>query len=162
MSHSTLTVSSVLAVSLGLAAPAFAQMNPRGEAKLALSGKPIVVEYGRPSLKGRDMLGQAAVGQEWRMGADSATTLKTPVTLRLGSTDVPPGEYVLKAKKVSDTDWVLKLERDGKAAAEVPLQASRLDKSVEMFTIDLAEEQGQGVFRMSWGNLALAARFTAK
>lgn len=162
MSHRALTLSAVLAVSLGLAAPAFAQMNPRGEAKVILSGKPIVVEYGRPSLKGRDMLGQAAVGQEWRMGADSATTLKTPVTLRFGSTDVPPGEYVLKAKKVSDTDWVLKLERDGKAAAEVTLQASPLDKSVEIFTIDLAEEQGQGVFRMSWGNLALAARFTAK
>ena len=45
--------------------------------------------------------------------------------------------------------------------AEVPLQASPLDKSVEMFTIELAEEQGQAVFRMSWGNRALAARFTA-
>ena len=96
------------------------------------------------------------------MGADNATTLKTPVSLSFGSTQVPPGEYVLRAKKVSDTGWVLKLERDGKAAAEVPLQASPLDKSVEIFTIDLAEEQGQGVFRMSWGNLALAAPFTAK
>jgi DUF2911 family protein len=162
MRHRALTLSSVLAFSLGLAAAATAQTNPRGEAKATLAGKPIVVDYGRPSLKGRDMLGQAAVGQEWRMGADDATTLKTPVILRFGSTDVPPGEYVLRAKKVSDTDWVLKLERDGKAAAEVPLQASKLDKSVEIFTIELAEEQGQGVFRMSWGNLALAARFTAK
>ncbi len=82
--------------------------------------------------------------------------------LTFGTTQVPAGEYVLKARKVSDIDWVLKLERDGKAAAEVPLQASTLDKSVEVFTIDLAEEQGQGVFRMSWGNWALAARFTAK
>ena len=162
MRHPVLSVSSVLAVSLGLATAASAQMNPRGEAKLTLGGKPIVVEYGRPSLKGRDMLGKAAVGDEWRMGADSATTLKTPVALRFGSTDVPAGDYVLKAKKVSDTDWVLKLERDGKAAAEVPLTGRPLDTSVEVFTIDLAEEQGQGVFRMSWGNLALATRFTAK
>jgi len=161
MRHRALTPS-VLAVSLGLAAAATAQMNPRGEAKVTLAGKPIVVDYGRPSLKGRDMLGQAAVGDEWRMGADAATTLKTPVTLSFGSTNVPPGDYVLRAKKVSDTDWVLKLERDGKAAAEVPLTASPLDKSVEVFTIDLAEEKGQGVFRMSWGNLALAAPFTAR
>lgn len=96
------------------------------------------------------------------MGADAPTTLDTPVSLSFGSTRVPPGQYVLRAKKVSDKDWVLKLERDGKAAAEVPLQRSPLDKSVEIFTIDLAEEQGQGVFRMSWGNLALATRFTAK
>jgi hypothetical protein len=162
MRHRAVIVSSVLALSCGFGAAANAQMNPRGEATVTLAGKPIVVEYGRPSLKGRDMLGQAAVGDEWRMGADGATTLDTPVTLMVGSTLVAPGKYILRAKKLGEKEWVLKLMRDGKAAAEVPLQATALDKSVEAFTIDLAEEQGQGVFRMSWGTLALAARFTAK
>lgn len=160
--HRALAVPSVLALALGLASSAAAQMNPRGEARVTLAGKPIVVDYGRPSLKGRDMLGKAEVGQEWRMGADGATTLETPVSLSFGTTPVPAGEYVLRARKVSDTDWVLKLERDGKAAAEVPLKASTLEKSVELFTIDLSEEEGQGVFRMSWGTRALEARFTAK
>ena len=137
-------------------------MNPRGEARVTLAGQSIVVDYGRPALKGRDMLGKAEVGQEWRMGADSATTLKTPVTLTFGSTVVAPGEYVLKAKKVSATDWMLKLEKDGKAAAEIPLLAAPLDASAELFTIDLAEEKGEGVFRMSWGNRVLSTRFTAK
>jgi hypothetical protein len=137
-------------------------MNPRGEARVTLAGKEIVIDYGRPALKGRDMLGKAEVGQEWRMGADSATTLKTPVTLRFGSTEVAPGDYVLKAKKLSDTDWQLKVEKDAKAVAEVPLVASPIEKSVELFTIDLTEEKGQGLFRMSWGNRALSARFTAK
>jgi hypothetical protein len=155
-------VSHVLAVTLGLTAAATAHSAPRGEAKVTLAGKPIVVDYGRPSLKGRDMLGQAVVGQEWRMGADSATTLKTPAGLSFGSTRVPAGEYVLRAKKVSATDWVLLLKRGEEAAAEVPLKASPLDKSVEIFTIDLSEEQGQGVFRMSWGTLALSTRFAVK
>jgi hypothetical protein len=162
MRHRAIILSSVLAAGLGLAPAATAQMNPRGEAKVTLAGKPIVVDYGRPSLKGRDMLGKAAVGDEWRMGADSATTLKTPVSLSFGSTVVPPGDYVLKAKKVSGTEWSLKFEADGKPTIEVPLKSSPLDKSVEVFTIDLAEEKGQGVFRMSWGTLALAAPFTAK
>jgi hypothetical protein len=162
MSHRALTLASVLAVGLGITPTATAQMNPRGEAKVTLAGKPIAVEYGRPSLKGRDMLGQAKVGDEWRMGADSATTLKTPVTLRFGRVEVAPGEYVLKAKKLSDTEWALKLEREGKAALEVPLQASTAAKSVEDFTIELADEKGQGVFRMSWGTLALSAPFTTK
>ena len=152
----------VLAVTLGLTAAATAHSAPRGEAKVTLAGKPIVVDYGRPSLNGRDMLGKAEVGQEWRMGADAPTTLDTPVSLGFGGAPVPPGKYVLRAKKVSEKDWALKLERDGKTAAEVPLQSSPLDKSVEVFTIDLAEEKGQGVFRMSWGNVALATRFTAK
>jgi hypothetical protein len=162
MRHRAIAVCSVLAVSLGLAAAARAQMNPRGEARVTLAGKAIVVDYGRPSLKGRDMLGKAAIGDEWRMGADDPTTLTAPVTLRFGTTVVPPGEYVLRAKKLSDTDWVLKLQKDGKAAAEVPLAASALDTSVELFTIELFEEKGEGVFRMSWGTKALAARFTAK
>jgi hypothetical protein len=162
MRHRALILSSLLAVAAGPATTATAQMNPRGEAKATLAGKAIVVDYGRPSLKGRDMLGQATVGQEWRMGADSATTLDTAASLSFGSATVPPGKYVLRAKKVADAEWLLLLQRDGKTAAEVPLQARPLDKSVEMFTIDLAEEQGQGVFRMSWGNQALAARFTAR
>lgn len=160
--HRALIVPSVLVLAVGLASSAAAQINPRGEAKVTLAGKPIVVDYGRPSLKGRDMLGKAEVGQEWRMGADAATTLKTPVGLSFGTTQVPAGDYVLRARKTSDTDWMLLLERDGKPAAEVPLQASALDTSVEVFTIDLAEEKGQGVFRMSWGNRALTTRFTAK
>lgn len=160
--HRLLVRSSAVAFSLSLAASASAQMNPRGEARVTLAGKEIVIDYGRPALKGRDMLGKAEVGQEWRMGADSATTLKTPVTLRFGSTEVAPGDYVLKANKVSETDWQLKLEKDGKAVAEVLLLASPVEKSIELFTIDLTEEKGQGLFRMSWGNRALSARFTAK
>ncbi|HVR69723.1 MAG TPA: DUF2911 domain-containing protein [Vicinamibacteria bacterium] len=162
MRQSALTLTSAVALTIGFAAGAAAQANPRGEASVTLAGKTIAVEYGRPSLKGRDMLGQAAVGQEWRMGADSATTLKTAATLGFGAAQVPPGDYVLRARKVSDTDWRLKVEKDEKAVAEIPLQPSTLDKSVEVFTIDLAEEGSQGVFRMSWGDRALAARFTAK
>lgn len=162
MRHPAFIFSSVLAAGLGLAPAAAAQMNPRGEVRVTLAGKPIVVDYGRPSLKGRDMLGKAEVGQEWRMGADGATTLDTPVTLTFGSTVVPPGEYVLRAKKVTATDWTLLVQKDGATTAEVPLVASPLDASVELFTIDLAEEEGQGMFRMSWGNRALSTRFTAK
>ena len=162
MRHRALTVPSVLVLTLAGAAHAAAQANPRGEDKVTLGGKTVSVDYGRPSLKGRDMLGKAAVGQEWRMGADTATTLNTTATLDFGSAQVPPGDYVLKARKVSDTDWVLKFEKDGKAAAEVPLKAATASQSVEMFTIDLAEESGKGVFRMSWGDRVLSAPFTAK
>jgi len=162
MRRTAAVLSSLLAVSLGVACSASAQDSTRGKAALTLAGKAIVVDYGRPSLKGRDMLGKAAVGDEWRMGANSPTTLETPVGLAFGATQVAPGTYVLRAKKVSATAWTLKLVRDGKDAAEVPLETSPLDKSVETFTIDLTEQQGQGVFRMTWGTLALSTRFSAK
>ena len=163
MLRRALMVSSVLGFAAAASVPdAAAQMNPRGETRVTLAGKSIVVDYGRPALKGRDMLGRAEVGQDWRMGADSPTTLKTPVALTFGTTVVAPGDYVMKARKVSDTDWVLKLERDEKTVAEIPLQSKTLPDSVELFTIDLAEEKGKGVFRMSWGTRELSAPFTAK
>ena len=155
-------LSSVLGLAALSAPHAAAQMNPRGETRVTLAGKSIVVDYGRPALKGRDMLGRAEDGQDWRMGADSPTTLKTPVALSFGTTVVAPGDYVLKARKVSDTDWVLKLEQDDKTVAEVPLQSKALPADVELFTIDLAEDKGKGLFRMSWGKRELSAPFTAK
>jgi len=162
MRHRAVILSSLLAAAVGFAPAAHAQNNPRGEAKVTLAGKPIVVEYGRPSLKGRDMLGQAKVGDEWRMGADSATTLDTPASLSFGPFPVAPGKYILRAKKLSDTEWALRLISDGKTVAEVPLKSTPLEKSVEVFTIELVDEKGEGVLRLSWGNLALATHFTAK
>jgi DUF2911 family protein len=164
MFHRVLAAASVLPLSLALASPAGAQMamNPRGDSKVTIGGKTIAVEYGRPSLKGRDMLGKAAVGQEWRMGADGATTFKTAATLGFGTVTVPPGDYVLRARKVSDNEWTLLFDQNEKVVAEVPLAASPVASSVEMFTIDLLEQKGQGTFKMTWGDRALAANFTAK
>jgi hypothetical protein len=152
----------ILAAGLLAAAPVFAQ-NPRGEAKATVAGKAVQIEYGRPSLKRRDMLGQAQVGQAWRLGADSPTSLKTDADLAFGAVAVPKGEYVLRATKVADDQWQLNVEgKDGKKVADVPLASSKLDASVEQFTIDLAGEKDKGQLQLRWGTTALAASFTAK
>ena len=151
----------LLAAAVVVAAPAFAQ-NPRGEAKASVAGKTVAIDYGRPSLKGRDMLGQAQVGQDWRMGADAATTLTTEADLTFGRIQVPKGTYTLKARKTAADQWSLTFWRGDKLVAEVPLEGTKLPESVEVFTINLTEEKGQGVFRLSWGDRALAARFSAK
>jgi len=145
------------------AAPVWAQNNPRGEAKLTLGGKAIAIDYGRPSLKGRDMLGQAPVGQPWRMGADRATTLKTEADLAFGATAVPKGEYVLTATKLDADKWQLNVaDKQQAKVAEIPLAASKLEESVETFTIELTGEQGQGTLSLTWGDTALKASFSAK
>ena len=147
-----------------LAAPVFAQGNPRGEATATVAGKAVSIEYGRPSLKGRDMLGQAQVGQAWRMGADAATSLKTDADLAFGAVSVPKGEYILTATKVAAAEWHLNVlaKADRAKVAEVPLALSTLPQSVEMFTVALKGEKDKGDFEMHWGTTALKASFTGK
>jgi hypothetical protein len=151
------------ALAVVVAGPAFAQ-NPRGEAKALVAGKAVSIEYGRPSLKGRDMLGQAQVGQAWRMGADTATSLKTDADLKFGSVAVPKGEYLLTATKVAADQWHLNVlsKADRSKVADVPLAQAKADASAEMFTVDLKGEQDKGELRMQWGTTALKADFTAK
>jgi len=153
------------ALAVVVAGPAFAQGNPRGEAKAMVAGKTVSIDYGRPSLKGRDMLGQAQIGQAWRMGADTATGLKTDADLSFGTVAVPKGEYILTATKVAADQWhlnVLDKADRAKVVAEIPLAPAKLDSSVEMFTIALQGEKDKGTFEMQWGTTALKAAFTGK
>ena len=152
------------ALAVVVAGPAFAQGNPRGEAKAMVAGKAVSIDYGRPSLKGRDMLAQAQVGQAWRMGADAPTALKTDADLSFGSVAVPKGEYVLTATKIAADQWHLNVlsKADRSKVADIPLTPAKLDSSVEMFTIVLTGEKDRGTFEMHWGTTALKASFTGK
>ena len=152
------------ALAVMVAGPAFAQGNPRGEAKAMVAGKAVSIDYGRPSLKGRDMLGQAQIGQAWRMGADTATGLKTDADLSFGAVAVPKGEYILTATKVAADQWHLNVlsKADRSKVADIPLTQGKLDASVEMFTIALKGEKDKGEFEMHWGTTALKAPFTGK
>ncbi len=141
---------------------ALAQGNPRGEAKVALGGKSVTIDYGRPSLKGRDMIAQAPVGMTWRMGADAATTLKTEADLMFGDQKVAAGSYRLSAKRVAEDQWHLLVSADQDPVAEVPLTLATLDEPVEMLTIELTEKDGTGHFALMWGKSALKATFTTK
>jgi len=152
------------ALAVMVAGPAFAQGNARGEAKAMVAGKAVSIDYGRPSLKGRDMLGQAQIGQAWRMGADAATTLKTDADLAFGAASVPKGEYVLTATKIAADQWHLNVlaKADRAKVAEIPLAQGKLDASVEEFTIALKGEKDKGELELHWGTTALKAAFTGK
>lgn len=145
--------------------PIFAHAVPRGEAKATLAGKAISIEYGRPSLQGRDALSLATVGEPWRMGADAATTLTTAADLDFSGVAVPKGSYILTATKDDKGAWTLNVrdKADRKnVIANVPLVSAALTESVELLTIDLKGEKDKGSFTMSWGTGAFSASFTGK
>lgn len=151
-----------LAVTL-IATVAVAQ-EQRGEAKATVAGKKVAVEYGRPVLAGRDMLGQAKAGVPWRMGSGSPTSLKTDADLTFGSVALPKGSYILTAVKDDKSDWTLiATNPDSKAkVAEVPLKSTTLKEPVEQFTIEVTGKGNAGEFSMMWGATKMATSFTAK
>jgi hypothetical protein len=157
-----------LAVLALISTPVFAFQEPpdgRGEAKATLGGHKLEIEYGRPSLKGRDMLAQAPVGFQWRMGSNDATRLATAADLMFGSVSVPAGKYTLKATRTGEETWSLNVLNDSVSVADVPLTKATLSKSVETFTIKLtpdAQDKKAGVLELEWGTTALRAPFKVK
>lgn len=56
----------------------------------------MIVDYGQPHARGRTVFGELVPYDEvWRLGANWATTLMLDVPMRIGSLDVPRGEYTL-------------------------------------------------------------------
>jgi hypothetical protein len=152
-----------------LATVGFAQDGNRGTTDTTIKGKKVSIDYGRPQLKGRDMLGKATPGTVWRFGMNQATHIETTGELDINGTKVPAGKYTLWAKKVSDTDWVLGFHpktgvwgvpvlKEG-YVAELPLKASTAKDSVEAFTIALADNKGKANLKVSWGTLVLSGDF---
>ena len=158
----------LLLAALTLSVPAPAQSD-RGMAQLDTAKGSIVVDYGRPQLKGRDPLTWQKDGSYWRMGMNAMTTLSTPVDLMFGDVKVPKGKYGLSLLRVSSDryDLVFNSETSGMGmshdkatdVASVPLKKESIPDSVETFTIELKGGANAGVFAMTWGTTRLAADF---
>jgi len=142
---------------LGISSIAAAQMNPRGKAALVESG--ITIDYGRPSAKGRDVMGMIQPGSSWRMGADAATTLATEKDLQVGTTRVARGSYTLSASFIEKEKWNLVLSKDGAAVAEVPGRFEKDQPLVEQMTIELRGQGNQVSLVLTWGTYRLTADF---
>jgi hypothetical protein len=154
--------------------PAWAQRNPRATSKLELAGKFVMIEYGRPSLKGRDMLSMAEPGRVWRMGADKSTTITSDAKLVFDKATIPEGTYSLWLKKIGDMSFELVFNKKSGQwgtqyesiddLASVPMSFSERTENVEVFTINLKKgaKSNAGEFELLWGRSVLKAPFTVK
>jgi hypothetical protein len=145
--------------------------SPHVRTDWAIDGANISVEYGRPSLKGR-VPGESVEpmeGQEWRIGADEATTLKTDKPLRFGTLAVPAGTYTLYAIPVKG-QWRLIVSKEvgqwgipypsGKDLGRVPMTMSKPAKPVEQLTISIDDTPAGGTLRIEWGTTAASVSFS--
>jgi hypothetical protein len=175
MKKSLVGMLSILMVAC-FAVVAVAQSNPRGTSSLAINGKSVSVEYGRPSLKGRttdELLGGLKPGGVWRLGADTSTTFKTGTDLAFGDVTVPAGEYSIWMQRQDENSWKLLFDKQhgqwgepeadpAKCFASAPLKISKPAKSVDMVTLTLRKAGSGGTLTIQWGTLEATASFTAK
>ncbi len=144
-------------------------MNPRGfesrpspldSLSFDVGGQTVKICYGRPSARGRTMIGGESVpyGELWRTGANEPTMIHTPVSLSIAGIEIAPGSYSLYTVPGED-GWELIVNRsisqwghESRYTEEVRAQevgrarvsSHRLDDHVETFTIR-AEPTSNGV-----------------
>lgn len=169
MYRTVFAIASILTLALpglGLA------QNPRGKAEMSLAGKKVSIEYGRPSLKGRDLLAEAPAGTVWRTGADQSTTFTSEADLSINGTTVPKGSYSLFTKRVDDKNWSLVFNKQtgqwgtehdaSQDFATAPLKWGQKASGPEMFTIELSSMGSKGEVRLLWGKQELTAPIEVK
>jgi len=119
--------------------------SPPGTAEVTLKGSKITIDYSRPSMKGRKIVGELLpYGKVWRTGANEATTLTTETALNIGGTNVPAGKYTLYTLP-SEGTWKLIINKqtgqwgtvydESQDLARVDLKKSEIQSPVEQFTI---------------------------
>jgi hypothetical protein len=158
-------------------------LSPRDSVQIRFNGKParqngpsetggrIFIDYGRPSMRGRVIMGGLVpYNKWWRTGANEATSFITDMDLRLGDTVVPKGAYTLYTLP-SAKEWKLMINRQtgqwgtvydpSLDLVRLPMKKRTLKAPVEKFTI-LLERSGprSGVLRMRWERTEVYVPFT--
>ena len=143
-----------------------AQEANRGSAKATINGAHISIDYGRPALRGRDMLAQIKPGDLWRIGSGAPTTLESDKELNFGGTIVPKGKHILLAHLIEPGKWTLVFSsksafdyEPSAKIAEVPVTLEDTSDSAELVTITIAGKDGAGVLEIAWGKMRLSASF---
>ena len=167
---------SLIAVLLGMcvAEHATAQqplLSPRDSVQVRFNGKRIFIDYGRPSMRGRVIMGGLVpYNRWWRTGANEATSFVTDVDIRIGDTVVPRGAYTLYTLP-SAQQWKLMVNKQtgqwgtvydpNLDLVRIPFKRRPLKNPVEKFTISL-ERTGTrtGMLRMNWERTELWVPFT--
>ncbi|HEX6040158.1 DUF2911 domain-containing protein [Longimicrobium sp.] len=133
--------------------------SPRDTAEMAFAGERIYVDYGRPYMRGRTIMGGLVpYGRVWRTGANAATTFVTPRDVRIGETLVPAGTYTLYTLP-GEQAWQLIVNKQtgqwgtqydpAQDLTRIPMKVERTAAPVEQFTISLVP--GTGLV-MEWEN----------
>ena len=149
------------------------QLSPRDTVDATIAGATIVVDYGRPRKRGREIFGGIVpFDQVWRTGANAATGITTDRELVMNGTVIPAGSYTLWTLPTRTGTTLILNRQTGQWGtdydpaqdfARVRLTGRQLDTPVEEFTIAV-EPVGDrnGRIRFAWDATEWEARFAVR
>lgn len=137
--------------------------SPLDSVEVRLGDDTALLCYGRPSARGRAMVGgQDPFGLPWRLGANEPTTLHLPFPATIGTVDVPAGSYSLYAIPQdgpwtivvnSNTNrWGIPLSPDVRRSdvGSFTVETSTLDEHVETMTFRFEGGGSSGALVYLW------------
>lgn len=143
---------------------------PRDSVTLTLDTNRISVNYGRPSMRGRSIMGGLVPWDKvWRTGANEATHLTTNFDMVMGGVPVPRGTFTLWSLP-SAKGWKLILNKqkgqwgtrydERLDLARFDARVEHLDSPIDTFTIALeATGKESGILRLLWEHTAVSTTF---
>lgn len=139
-------------------------VSPHESISVALEGKTVKIDYGRPYLKGRPMESLTPSDKVWRLGADEATKLTTAADIKIGDLLVPKGSYALFAipmgakwklivNKTAD-QWGAFSYDSAQDLGSVMMNVTKTAAPVEQFTMSLTGSGKKATLKLMWGTVA--------
>src|SRR5262252_3789970 len=165
----------VAVIVLGCSARAQGRRSPHERMPVVtVDGSEMFIEYGRPSVRGREIFGALIRWVEvWCPGADEATYLSTSKGLKVGGLTLPAGKYSLWIQPTeeiwtlifnSEWDTFHTAHRSRSDVGRVPMQKEALPDTVEQltFTIEPTKPGAGGRIAMSWATTKVSVPFTVE
>ncbi|PYP70944.1 MAG: hypothetical protein DMD36_05075 [Gemmatimonadetes bacterium] len=127
------------------------RQSPLDSTAVEMAGATVKVCYGRPSARGRKIMGGLVpFGEPWRLGANEATTIHVPFAAELAGVRVGAGTYTLYTIP-GESRWQIAVNRGVQrwgVPIDEPVRAQdvgagtvaveKLDKDVETLTLKFA------------------------
>jgi len=146
----------------------FSQLSVRDTARATIGSATFAVDYGRPLVRGRELLGKLLpYDYVWRTGANAATQFTTSAPITLAGIRVPAGTYTLwTVPRPKGADLVVNAQSgqwgtdyDGKRDVGMArMVADSVATPVEKFTISMTGTDAKhGALVMEWGNFRWTA-----
>lgn len=136
--------------------------SPLLESSAMLNGQKVTVDYSAPSLRGRKILGELIpVGTVWRTGDNAATTLTTPIDLKIRDLYVPAGTYSVYSIVTKKGYLLIINKQTGQSGAEYDqsqdlgrtlLNTNDTDGPIEQLVIDFENtHDNKTELHIKWG-----------